>query len=210
MILVLAGFGVATAQEEQAEQEEADILEELPEILEFEGVVVRGKNPGEHKGRWLALTEAAVLNPYRGVYIGDVHSDILWPDPEKEKPQDEQELDHTIREYLLTRLTKTGALGEVMPRGAPDPGAEGYLRLDASLLVDPGNRAKRYLMASGKSRSVMEIELRDHATEELVAVYRGYGIGTGLGMKAFGGGARKMTQDDIQENTKAFIKLLNE
>ncbi len=100
--------------------------------------------------------------------------------------------------------------GILAVEGAPDLGVEGYPRLDCTLLVDPGNRAKRYLMASGQSRSIMEIELRDHATEELVAVFHGYGIGTGFGLKMFGGGARKMTQDDVQKKAKVLIKLLKE
>ncbi len=203
--LVLVTAPAAVAQEQA---DVARLLDELPDILEEEGVVVNGKNPGELEGRWLALVGADALKPYSAVYIGDVHSDMLWEDEEKEKPMDEHKLDQEIHERVLARLTKTGALGEVLHRGEPEPDAEGYLRLDCTLAVDPGHRGKRYISASGKSRSVLEIVLRDHRTGQRVALFHGYGIGTGLGFKAFGGGARKMTMDDIQENTKMFVELV--
>ena len=122
-LVLIACLVLVTAAVAQEQADVARLLDELPDILEEEGVVVNGKNPGELKGRWLALVGADALKPYSAVYIGDVHSDMLWEDEEKEKPMDEHKLDQEIHERVLARLTKTEALGEVLHRGEPEPDA---------------------------------------------------------------------------------------
>ncbi len=173
------------------------------------GSTTVGKNPGKIKGRWLEVQDVEALKGYKGVYIGDVATDIQWKNERNEAPIDEELLDEKIVEHLLLNLRESAALGEVL-ESAPAEGAEGYLRLDCDLTVEPGSRAARYVVGfgAGKSRSIFEIHLRDHQTGEEVGLYHGYGVGTGMGFKLAGGGARKMTQDDIQENTKEFVKLL--
>ena len=52
--------------------------------------------------------------------------------------------------------------------------------------------------------------LKDHVSGEEIGLFHGHGIGSGAGFKIGGGGARKMTQDDIQENTKMSLDLLGE
>ena len=54
------------------------------------------------------------------------------------------------------------------------------------------------------------IVLRDHASDRDLGLFNGYGSGSGMALKLMGGGARKMTQDDIQENTKKFVELLEQ
>ena len=53
------------------------------------------------------------------------------------------------------------------------------------------------------------LNLRELAVfDEVLGLYHGYGTGSGMGFKLAGGGARKMTQDDIQENARKFAELL--
>ena len=116
-----------------------------------------------------------------------------------------------VREQLAARLQESGALGSYLAT-APAAGEAGYLRLDCTVVVDPGSRAARYAVGfgAGKSRSIFEIHLLDHASSKELGLYHGYGVGSGMGVKLVGGGARKMTQDDIQENTKLFVDLVGE
>ena len=168
-----------------------------------------GKNPGKIQGRWLQVDDLDALKAIGSVYVGDVSSDIQWKRAENEAPLDEELLDENLREQLTARLRESGALGDVLD-DAPEAGTAGVARLDCDLVVEPGSRAARYVvgMGAGKSRSILEIHVRDHATGEEIALYHGYGAGTGMGFKLAGGGARKMTQDDIQENTKDMMELL--
>ncbi len=172
---------------------------------------VVGKNPGKIQGRWLDVKDAESLKGYKGVYLGDVTTDINWKEERNEQPIDEELLSENVREQLTERLRDSGVLGKVLDK-APEEGAADYLRLDCTLEVEPGSRAARYVvgLGAGKSRSIFEIHLKDHASGDELGLYHGYGVGTGMGLKLAGGGARKMTQDDVQENTKNFVKLLKE
>ncbi len=172
---------------------------------------VVGKNPGKIEGRWLDVKDPTSLKGYKGAYLGDVSVDIKWKEERNEQPIDEDLLAENVREQLAERLNESGILGKILD-AAPEEGAEDYLRLDCTLEVEPGSRAARYFvgMGAGKSRSIFEIHLRDHASGDELGLYHGYGVGTGMGFKLAGGGARKMTQDDVQENTKNFVKLLKE
>lgn len=168
-----------------------------------------GKNPGKIKGRWLELQDGVDLGGYKGVYIGETKTDIQWKRPENEAPIDEDLLDEYLREQVVLNLRQSRVLGEVL-ESAPEKGAKGYVRLDCDLTVEPGSRAMRYVVGfgAGKSRSILEIRLRDHKSGDELALYHGYGVGSGMGFKLAGGGARKMTQDDVEENTQVFVELL--
>ncbi len=171
-----------------------------------------GKNPGNTKGRWLEVDDPQELQQYKRVAIGDVTTDVQWKREANESPIDEQLLSDKIREHLLMNIRESGLFEEVLekvPQDEPE-GSTPIVRLDCDLLVEPGSRAARYFvgMGAGKSKSILEIHLRDHATDRDLGLYHGYGVGTGMGFKVAGGGARKMTQDDIQENAKEFAKLL--
>ena len=61
---------------------------------------------------------------------------------------------------------------------------------------------------AGKSRSILECEFIDSSDDRVLALYHGYGAGTGMGFKIGGGGAAKMTKDDNQENTSKIVELL--
>ncbi len=174
------------------------------------GKVKVGKNPGQTKGRWLEV-DAEKLKQYDKVCIGEATTDMQWKKQGKETPIDEALLNDKIKEHLLKNLKPSGLFDEVLD-GPPAGSVSGLLRLDSDLVVDPGNRGTRYLLGAGagKSKSILEIHLRDHATGEEIGLYHGYGVGTGMGFKVGGGGARKMTQDDIQENAKKFAELLAE
>jgi hypothetical protein len=173
--------------------------------------VTVGKNPGKIEGRWLRVDDRSTLQGIKGVYLGEVIADIQWKKAENEAPIDEELLVESIREQLGARLRESGALGSLLD-GAPAGGEAGYVRLDCTLTVEPGSRAARYVVGfgAGKSRSILEIRLRDHATGAELGLYHGYGVGSGMGFKVAGGGARKMSEDDVQENTKVFVKLLSE
>ena len=183
----------------------------MPLALAAAGGVTVGKNPGKIKGRWLELADPAALGQYQGVYLGDIMADIQWKKERNEAPIDEELLVEKIIEQLTMNLRESGALGTVLD-DPPADGAAGYIRLDCDLVVEPGSRAARYAVGfgAGKSRSVLEIHLRDHASGSELGLYHGYGTGSGMGFKLAGGGARKMTQDDIQENTKQFVTLVQE
>lgn len=170
-----------------------------------------GKNPGKIQGRWLQVNDLEALRGYDRVYVGDVVTDIQWKREENEAPIDEELLAENLHDRLLERLREYRVFSEVSTE-EPEEGAVGVLRLDCDLDVEPGSRAARYMVGfgAGKSRSILEIHLRDHATGEEVALYHGYGAGSGMGLKLAGGSARKMTQDDIQENTKNLMELLRE
>ena len=170
-----------------------------------------GKNPGKIKGRWLRVEDMQALKSARGVYIGDLVSDIQWKRPENEAPIDEKLLDEYFEEQLSMNLKNSSFFGDYHD-SAPAEGTEGIVRLDCKVEVEPGSRTARYLVGfgAGKSRSLLEITLRDHASGEEIGLYHGYGVGSGMGFKLVGGTARKMTQDDIQENTKKFVELLAE
>jgi len=170
------------------------------------GVTTIGKNPGKVKGRWLRVHDAEALSAHARVAIGSVATDIHWKNAEKETPIDERLLDDRIRARVLGELS--GLYAEVL-EGELAEGEPG-LRLDCDLLVEPGNRAVRYMVGfgAGKSKSIFEIDLRDNETNRLLAEYHGYGVGSGMALKLVGGGARKMTQDDIQENALQLATLL--
>jgi hypothetical protein len=170
-----------------------------------------GKNPGKIQGRWLEVGDLEVLRAVEGVYLGDLKVDIQWKKEENEAPIDEDLLQENFRDQLLETLRAKAPLGDVHDQ-APDPGAQSIVRLDGTLEVEPGSRAARYVvgMGAGKSRSILEIHLIDHASGKEIGLYHGYGTGTGMGFKIAGGGARKMAQDDIQENSKTFAELVNE
>jgi hypothetical protein len=170
-----------------------------------------GKNPGKIQGRWLDVKDVAALKAAKGVYIGDIVSDIQWKKESNEAPIDEELLDENLHDQLLENLRTSSLWSEILT-SPPEEGAEGYLRLDCNLTVEPGSRAMRYVvgMGAGKSRSVLEIHIKDHASGAEVGLYHGYGVGSGMGFKLAGGGARKMTQDDIQENTKEFVTLVGQ
>lgn len=174
-----------------------------------DGHVRAGKNPGKVKGRWIEIHDIEQLRGYSGVYVGDIEVDIHWKKEGKETPVDEELLKDKIREHLLLNLRELAVFDEVSER-RPGDDAEGMVRLDCDLLVEPGNRAVRYVVGfgAGKSKSIFEIHLNDHQTGEELGLYHGYGTGSGMGFKLAGGGARKMTQDDIQENAKKFAELL--
>lgn len=170
-----------------------------------------GKNPGKIQGRWLQVDDLEALRSYDRVYIGDVESDIQWKRPENEAPIDEDLLDENLHDRLLERLREYRVFSEVLTE-EPEEGAEGVLRLDCYLEVEPGSRAARYVVGfgAGKSRSILEIHMVDHASGEAIGLFHGYGAGSGMGFKLAGGSARKMTQDDVQEATKIFMELLRE
>ena len=170
-----------------------------------------GKNPGQIKGRWLEVKDPSVLAGYQGVYLGAVKADIHWKKESNDQPMEEDLLTENLQIELLANLRESGVLGKVLTE-APAEGATGYLRLDCDLEVEPGSRAARYAvgLGAGKSRSILEIHLRDHESGAEVGRYHGHGIGSGMGFKLAGGGARKMTQDDNQENAKEFVRLLAE
>lgn len=169
-----------------------------------------GKNPGKIKGRWLRVEKPEALRDVAGVYLGDVHVDIQWKKAENEQPIDEELLTENVRDQMAERLRTSAALGKYLEE-EPD-GKGSYVRLDCELTVEPGSRAARYIVGfgAGKSRSIFEIHVVDHESGEELALYHGYGEGSGMGFKLAGGGARKMTQDDVQENSKKFVELLAE
>jgi hypothetical protein len=173
--------------------------------------VTVGKNPGKIEGRWLKVEDRSALDGIEGVYIGEVTVDIQWKKAENEQPIDEELLVENVREQLTARLRESGALGTVVDE-APAAGEARYVRLDCTLEVEPGSRAARYVVGfgAGKSRSIFEIHLIDHASGNELGLFHGYGVGSGMGFKLAGGGSRKMTQDDVQENTKTFVELLAE
>jgi hypothetical protein len=170
---------------------------------------VIGKNPGKSVGRWLDVADPAALGDYSAVYMGEVSADIQWKKESNEAPIEEDLLAEHLHDEIVSRLRETGVLGTVLEE-TPEAGAGGYLRLDCDVVVEPGSRAARYAfgLGTGKSRSILEIHLIDHASGEEIGLYHGHGIGTGIGLKLVGGGARKMTQDDNQENAKKFVELL--
>lgn len=173
--------------------------------------VLVGKNPGEIQGRWLRVDDRASLEGVKGVYLGEVTVDIQWKKAENEAPIDEQLLVENVRQQLGENLQTSGALGSYLS-AAPAAGEKGYLRLDCVVTVEPGSRAARYAVGfgAGKSRSIFEIHLRDHASGGELGLFHGYGEGSGMGFKLAGGGAKKMTQDDVQENSKLFVELVAE
>lgn len=168
-----------------------------------------GKKPGQIKGRWLRVEDVAALKAYEGVYIGDLESDIQWKKKQNEAPIDEDLLDEKLREKLAMNLKSSGFFG-TYHESPPSAGNGRIVRLDCSLVVEPGSRAARWAVGfgAGKSRSILEIHLRDHQTGEELGLYHGYGVGSGMGFKLAGGSARKMTYDDIEENSKKFVELL--
>ena len=170
-----------------------------------------GKNPGKIKGRWLQISDVETLQSYRGVYVGDLEADIQWKRKENEAPIDEELLTEKMEELLILRLRQSKVFPEIL-EAPPEEGASGYLRLDCNIEVEPGSRLTRWAVGfgAGKSRSIFEIHLKDHTSGEEVGLYHGYGAGTGMGFKLAGGSARKMTQDDLQENTLAFVELVGQ
>ena len=170
-----------------------------------------GKKPGKIQGRWLEVSDLETLRGAQGVYLGELTVDIQWKKQENEAPIDEDLLQENLRDRLLETLRTEHPLGEVHSL-APDSSGQRIVRLDCTLEVEPGSRAARYVVGfgAGKSRSILEIHLIDHASGKEIGLYHGYGTGTGMGLKLAGGGARKMAQDDIQENSKMFAELVNE
>ena len=170
-----------------------------------------GKNAGKIKGRWLRVEDSDLLKSFTSVYLGDLVTDIQWKEERNEAPIDEELLDEKLGEQFTMRLTESGALGSVLSE-APAEGTAGAARIDCDLTVEPGSRAARYVVGfgAGKSRSILECHIRDHASDADAAFFHAYGVGSGMGFKLVGGGARKMTQDDIQEYAKVLAELLNQ
>ncbi len=168
-----------------------------------------GKNPGKFKGRWLKVYDREALGTFDVVAIGETITDIAWKKASNEAPLQERELDAQLREQLSARLGKSGLFTQVLDdtRAATD---SGYLRIDCKLDVEPGSRMMRYAVGggAGKSRSILECEFIDSSDDRVLALYHGYGAGTGMGFKIGGGGAAKMTKDDNQENTSKIVELL--
>lgn len=168
-----------------------------------------GKNPGKFKGRWLKVYDREALGTFDVVAIGETITDIAWKKASNEAPLQERELDAQLREQLSARLGKSGLFTQVLDdtRAATD---SGYLRIDCKLDVEPGSRMMRYAVGggAGKSRSILECEFIDSSDDRVLALYHGYGAGTGIGFKIGGGGAAKMTKDDNQENTSKIVELL--
>lgn len=174
-------------------------------------VVLVGKNPGKVKGRWLKIYDPQAFTSYKKAVLGNVDVEIVFKNPEKKTPIDEELLKGQIRETLAASLRDAEVFTEVLEENSAE-NAEHLVRLDCHLLVETGNRAMRYLVGygAGKSKSILEIHLKDQETGKEVGLYHGYGTGSGMGFKLAGGGARKMSQDDIQENTAMFTKLLQD
>ena len=168
-----------------------------------------GKNPGKFKGRWLRVYDRDALATFDVVAIGETTTDIAWKKASNEAPLQERELDAQLREQLSERLEKSGLYGRILDE--PQASAEDdYLRIDCKLEVEPGSRMLRYAAGggAGKSRSVLECEFIDSSDGRVLALYHGYGAGTGMGFKLGGGGAAKMTKDDNQENAGKLVELL--
>lgn len=167
-----------------------------------------GKNAGEIQGRWLELADPDGFTSYATAYIGEVRTDIAYQDRQK-AAVDGEELSSNMRQRFFKRLVKAKlfdvVLGNPVPEGEPNA-----LRLDFDLVVDPGSRAARFAvgLGAGKSKSVLEILMKDHETGELVGKYHGYGSGSGIAIKPGGGSATKMTKDDIEEHSAKFVELL--
>ena len=170
---------------------------------------VIGKNPGKFKGRWLKVYDREALGTFDLVAIGETATDIAWKKASNEAPLQERELDAQLREQLLRRLSKSGLYSRVLdePKASLE---DNHLRLDCTLDVEPGSRMLRYAAGggAGKSRSVLECEFIDSSDGRVLAMYHGYGSGTGMGFKIGGGGAAKMTKDDNQENAAKLVELL--
>ena len=169
-----------------------------------------GKNPGDIKGRWLRIYDDAALSGAQSVYLGDIEADIQWKKAKNENPFDEDLLVEKTQKEFSRRLRESGALGNFLDSSS-GAGA-GTIRLETTIEVDPGSRLARYAVGvgAGKSRSVMEIKLVDHASGKEIALFHGYGTGSGMGFKLAGGGARKMTEDDIEEFAKKLVELIDE
>ena len=172
---------------------------------------VIGTNPGGDEGRWLQVADPAAMRGYRGVYLGEVVADIHWKEGRNVASIEEDLLQENLGKQVAERLRESRVLGELLA-AAPPAGAEGYLRLDCKVDVQPGSRMKRFAigLGAGRSKSVLELRMVDHASGEEVGLYHGFGVGSGMGLKLAGGGVGKMTQDDIQENTKMFVQLVEE
>ena len=168
-----------------------------------------GKNPGKFKGRWLKVYDREALTSVETVVIGTTATDIAWKKASNEAPLQERELDAQLREQLHERLSNSGLYRTVHsePQATNE---DNYMRVDCELEVEPGSRMLRYAVGggAGKSRSLLECEFVDQASGRVLALYHGYGAGTGLGFKLGGGGAAKMTKDDNQENTAKLVELL--
>jgi hypothetical protein len=168
-----------------------------------------GKNPGKFKGRWLKVYDREALGTFDVVAVGETITDIAWKKASNEAPMQERELDAQLREQLSARLGKSGLFSQVLDdtHAAAD---SSYLRIDCKLDVEPGSRMMRYALGggAGKSRSILECEFIDSSDDRVLALYHGYGAGTGMGFKIGGGGAAKMTKDDNQENTSKIVELL--
>jgi hypothetical protein len=173
--------------------------------------ILLGKKPGQVKGRWLKIYDGEAFKQYKEVTIGEIATEIAWKKEGKDTPVDEALLKDKIRERLLLELRESGRFEKVW-EAAPEKERPGVLRLDCDLLVEPGNRATRYLVGfgAGKSKSILEVKLTDFVSQKEIGLYHGYGTGSGMGFKLGGGGARKMTQDDIQENAKMMADLLTQ
>jgi len=168
-----------------------------------------GKKPGKFKGRWLKVYDGDALGTLDMVVVGETTTDIAWKKASNEAPLQERELDAQLREQLAERLEKSGLFSQVLGEARASANDD-YLRIDCTLEVEPGSRMLRYAVGggAGKSVSLLECELIHNADGRVLALYHGYGAGTGLGFKLGGGGAAKMTKDDNQENTAKLVELL--
>lgn len=170
-----------------------------------------GKNPGKIKGRWLEIKDPDALAAAEEVYLGEMKVDIQWKKERNEAPIDEDLLQEYLVDQLKANLKESRALGTFLEE-EPEGKAPKRVRIEADLEVEPGSRLMRYAVGfgAGKSRSILELHLIDDESGEEIALYHGYGVGSGMGFKLAGGTARKMTQDDVQENTKKFVELVAE
>jgi len=174
-----------------------------------EPIILVGKNPGKIKGRWLEINNVDKLQQYDAVFIGEVVVNIDWKKKDRETPVDEELLKGKIKERIIENLRNSKIFPEVLKR-APGNDRSKVLEIACDLWVQPGNRGIRYFVGYGvgKSKAIFNIQLKDFSTGEDIGFYHGYGSGSGMGFKLVGGGAEKMTRDDIQENSEKFVKLL--
>lgn len=168
-----------------------------------------GKKPGDTKGRWLEYSAKQDLQGFDGICIREIDVTIHWKKKERQSPIEEAELIDIVRRELAKKLSEAAVYEKVLDR-VPSGKMEGrWLFVDAEFTVEPGSRAARYLvgMGAGKSKSILELRLYDPKKKDRLGLYHGYGSGVGV-LKLAGGGAAKMSKDDIQENARQFAALL--
>jgi ankyrin repeat protein len=210
IVELLKQAGAAELTETPTPEEKA---QPRPETVPLPADTVRviGKNPGKTKGRWLNYGDDIDLKGYSKAYFGNIAIKITGKEKAVEAVSeiDKRTLTEHIEARLKTELESSDYFSVVAADPPSEENQEKWLRIDVSLLIDMGSRVVRYFggFGAGKSKSVLEIFFKDHKTANEVAKYHGYGIGSGMAFKLVGGGAVKMTRDDIDENTKECVKL---